>query len=80
MTITDCREQIKKFWKKYQIPTKWYNDEDPDDLTTMVGLCRQMKRDYRGGYKKHHSDATAAQIEEAYNNFIPLGYEPFIRV
>lgn len=61
--------------KKYQIPTKWYNDEDPDDLTTMVGLCRQMKRDYRGWYKKHNSDATADQIEEAYNNFIPLGYD-----
>ncbi len=59
----------------YSIPTKWYNDENPNDVTTMFGLCRKMKSDYEGWFKKHNKTATPDQISTAVKSFVPLGYD-----
>ena len=59
----------------YSVPTKWYNDENPNDVTTMFGLCRKMKADYEGWFKKHNKTATPDQISTAVKSFVPLGYD-----
>ena len=59
----------------YSIPTKWFNDKNPNDVTTMFGLCRKMKADYEGWFKKHNKTATPDQISTAVKSFVPLGYD-----
>ncbi|MGM9858515.1 MAG: extracellular solute-binding protein [Bacilli bacterium] len=59
----------------YEIPTSWYNEKDPNDVTTMFGLCRKMKSDYETWYRKHNSTATADQVTAAAKAFVPLGYD-----
>ena len=59
----------------YSAPTSWYNDADPNDVTTMVGLCRKMKADFKAWFRSKNSTATEAQVQAAYDAFVPLGYD-----
>ena len=47
----------------YSVPTIWYNDENPNDVTTMFGLCRKMKDDYEG-WLKHLKWQSSVKLDE----------------
>ena len=59
----------------YSAPTSWYNDADPNDVTTMIGLCRKMKADFKAWFRSKNSKATEDQVQAAYDAFVPLGYD-----
>lgn len=58
------------------VPTKWINENDPDDQTTMLGVCKIFKEHFKEYYvAKVAPEASADAINAAYNEFAPLGYD-----